>query len=59
MKINNYIKAGILATMVQGLASCSSDFLEENYTTDFRLLQNPSMAPFVGLVAMRAKVTMP
>ena len=35
MKINNYIKAGILATMVQGLASCSSDFLEENYTTGY------------------------
>ena len=35
MKVNNYIKAGILAAMVQGMASCSSDFLDENYTTGY------------------------
>lgn len=34
MKINNYIKAGILITMLQGFASCS-DFLEEKFTTGY------------------------
>ncbi len=35
MKVSNYIKIGILATMVQGLASCADDFLEEKYTTGY------------------------
>lgn len=35
MKINDYIKAGILVTMLQGFASCSSDFLEEKFTTGY------------------------
>lgn len=35
MRYNNYIKAGVLAFMVQGLASCTSDFLDESYTTGY------------------------
>ena len=34
MKINNYIKVGMLAVTLQGLTSCS-DFLEEKYTTGY------------------------
>ena len=35
MKLNKYIATGVLAASVLGLPSCSSDFLDENYTTGY------------------------
>lgn len=35
MKFNKYIAAGLLAATVTGFTSCSSDFLDENYTTGY------------------------
>lgn len=35
MKINKYIAAGLLGATVMGFSSCSSDFLDEEYTTGF------------------------
>ncbi len=35
MKFSRYISAGLLAATVAGFSSCSSDFLDENYTTGF------------------------
>lgn len=35
MKLNRYISAGILLASVAGFSSCSSDFLDENYTTGY------------------------
>lgn len=35
MKFNKYIAAGLIAATAAGFTSCSSDFLDEHYTTGF------------------------
>lgn len=35
MKLNKAIAAGLLFASVAGFTSCSSDFLDEEYTTGF------------------------
>ncbi len=35
MKFNKYIAAGLIVASAAGITSCSSDFLEEKYTTGF------------------------
>lgn len=35
MKFNKYLAAGLLAATATGFTSCSSDFLDENYTTGY------------------------
>ncbi|MDE6855961.1 MAG: RagB/SusD family nutrient uptake outer membrane protein, partial [Muribaculaceae bacterium] len=35
MKFNKYIAAGLIAASAAGITSCSSDFLEEHYTTGY------------------------